>query len=199
MVTSESMTSPLSSKLILIDNFDSFTYNLVQAFRSLGAEVLVYTNATIAIPDIEREKPTHLLLGPGPGSPSNAGALMNILGFACERMPILGVCLGHQAIGLHYGATLVQGKKGMHGKSVHLEHSQDRLFTNLPSPMQVGLYNSLALIDIPEVLHIDSVSSDGTIMAISHQKHPIFGVQFHPESILSPMGMHLLNNFLETT
>jgi anthranilate synthase/aminodeoxychorismate synthase-like glutamine amidotransferase len=184
-------------KLIIIDNYDSFTYNLVQAFQALKVDVHVYKNNEVDLQSLKNDKPTHLVLGPGPGKPQNAGITLEALRHFSDKIPILGVCLGHQAIGIHFGATLTSGFNLQHGKKDQIWHSQKRLFATLPTPIQVGRYHSLMITDIPTSFYIDAKSDDGTIMAVAHKKHPIFGVQFHPESILSPMGMLLLERFVE--
>jgi anthranilate synthase/aminodeoxychorismate synthase-like glutamine amidotransferase len=184
-------------KIILIDNYDSFTYNLVQTFQALGVTVKVVKNNQVILDELIQFSPTHLLLGPGPSIPTNAGSTMKVLDYFATKIPILGVCLGHQAIGIHFGATLIKSTQVQHGKKDFIEHSKERLFKNLPSPLQVGRYHSLMLTDIPQELTIDAKSKDGTIMAISHKEFPIFGIQFHPESILSPRGTSVLSHFLE--
>ena len=144
-------------------------------------------------------RPSHIVLGPGPGTPEQAGITMDLLRNFCGTIPILGVCLGHQAIGIHYGARLVESHQIQHGRQAQIVHDQTGLFKRLPSPLQVGRYHSLMLTDIPDELTIDATSSDGTVMAISHKIHPTFGVQFHPESILSVAGLPLLSHFMELT
>ena len=184
-------------KLLIIDNYDSFTYNLTQAFIYLGADVLVYRNDQITVKEAQEQQPTHLLISPGPGKPNEAGICLKIIEHFLPTIPILGVCLGHQALAQLLGANLSQAKVLMHGKQDKIEHLNKGIFQGLPSPLLVGRYHSLAIKDPPPELEVTAWSTDGEIMAIKHKIYQAFGIQFHPESILCPKGMILMNNFLQ--
>ena len=187
--------------ILLIDNYDSFSYNLYQLVGSLGAEVEVVRNDAVTLADIARRKPSHVILSPGPGRPEDAGitpAAAREVG-ALMGIPTLGVCLGHQAICAAFGAKVVHAKTLMHGKqSVAALRGESRLFAGLPDRIPVARYHSLAAdpATIPDCLRVTAVADDGEIMAVEHEKHPIFGVQFHPESILTPDGRRIMENFI---
>jgi anthranilate synthase/aminodeoxychorismate synthase-like glutamine amidotransferase len=186
--------------ILLLDNYDSFTFNLAQAFWELGAELRVLRSDTVSLADVERLSPTALVISPGPGRPGAAGISTAAVRAFSGRIPILGVCLGHQAIGEVFGATLGFAKRVLHGKSSRITHSGKGLFAGLPSSFAVGRYHSLSLQDdsVPESLEVTAVSEDdGEVMAVRHRTHPTVGVQFHPESVLTPEGPTLLRNFLE--
>ena len=187
------------SKLLLIDNYDSFTFNLAQAFQVLGAEVVVVRNDQISVDEADALSPTHLCISPGPGRPEDAGVSMEMIRHFSGRIPILGVCLGHQSISLVYDGTVVAAMGLMHGKDSPVYHDGKGLYLGLPNPFQAGRYHSLAVPEqgVPKGFHVDSYTSDGEVMGIRHQTLPIQGVQFHPESILTPQGDRLLQNFLE--
>ncbi|MDP3559003.1 MAG: aminodeoxychorismate/anthranilate synthase component II [Legionellaceae bacterium] len=182
--------------IILIDNYDSFTYNLVHMLEQLGQQIEVYPHDGIDIPLIREKNPTHIILSPGPKDPEHAGICLPLIQALYRDYPILGVCLGHQCIAHAFGARIHQAPLIMHGKTSLIEHHGRKLFQGVPSPFQAMRYHSL-IVDIttlPESLAIDAWADD-TIMAISHREYPLFGVQFHPESILTEWGMVLLQNF----
>lgn len=184
--------------LVLIDNYDSFTYNLVQYFQILKQEVRVFKHDEISIDQIESLKPDHLVISPGPGNPDQAGISLDIIKKFVGRIPILGVCLGHQCIGQYYGAKIIQAQQIMHGKTSSILHNQQGLFQNLSNPLSVTRYHSLVIDPetLPDCLAITAQDSRGEIMAIAHRTLPIHGVQFHPESILSEHGLLIFKNFL---
>ena len=190
--------------LLMIDNYDSFTFNLVQYFGELGEEVRVFRNDEIDVAGIAALKPDHLVLSPGPCSPAEAGICVEAIQAFIGKMPILGVCLGHQAIGAALGGRIVRAKTQMHGKTDVLSHDGRGVYTGLPNPFTVIRYHSLVIEQDtrPEVLEITSTSQDGEIMGVRHRelagtKTPLEGVQFHPESILTEHGHAMLKNFLE--
>ena len=186
-------------KLLLIDNYDSFTFNLAQAFMVLGAEVEVYRNDQITVADAEALAPTHLCISPGPGRPEEAGVSMDMVQHFARRVPVLGVCLGHQSIATVFGGQVVHAKRLMHGKDSPVYHDGRGIYFGMPNPFQAGRYHSLAVPEsgIPEGFSVDSYTSDGEVMGIRHAVLPVLGVQFHPESVLTPQGDRLLQNFLE--
>lgn len=181
----------------MIDNYDSFTYNLVQYFQCLGQEVLVYEHDKISLNKIRALKPQYLVISPGPKSPNDAGISLEVIQEFYRTIPILGVCLGHQCLAQAFGGTIIFAPEIMHGKTSAITHHQQGLFRNIPNQFEVTRYHSLAvdISSLPECFTIDAWADD-TIMAISHRQHPLFGLQFHPESILSQYGLHLLENFL---
>ena len=186
-------------KVLMIDNFDSFTYNLVQGFRAQGAEVVVFRNNAITTEQAQALRPTHLVISPGPGRPTDAGVSMPLIQKFALRIPILGVCLGHQCIVETFGGKIVYAQQLMHGKASVIEHDQTTIFTNLDNPMIAGRYHSLAadITSLPKNLDISATTEDNEIMAVRHKAYPIEGVQFHPESILTPLGEKLMQNFLQ--
>lgn len=186
-------------KLLLIDNYDSFTFNLAQAFMVLGAEVEVHRNDRITVADGEAMAPTHLCISPGPGRPEEAGVSMDMVRHFSQRIPVLGVCLGHQSIATVFGGEVVHAKRLMHGKDSPVYHDGRGLYFGMPNPFQAGRYHSLAVPEsgVPEGFSVDSYTSDGEVMGIRHQKYPVLGVQFHPESVLTPQGDRLLQNFID--
>ena len=186
--------------ILLIDNYDSFTFNLAQAFQVLGAEVLVYRNDQIDVSEASALEPTHLCISPGPGRPDDAGVSQDMISYFQDRIPILGVCLGHQSISAVFGGQVVHAKNLMHGKDSPVYHHGRGLYLGLPNPFQAGRYHSLAVPEngVPDGFVVDAYTSDGEVMGIRHTERPIMGVQFHPESILTPQGDRLLQNFLET-
>ena len=189
----------MSVRLLLIDNYDSFTYNLVQAFRTLGAEVLVWRNDKISVAEARALAPTHLVISPGPGEPLAAGECVAMIRAFAGQIPILGVCLGHQAICAAFGGDIVRAARQMHGKVSFIEHDGEGVFTGLSRPLEVGRYHSLiaAPATLPDVLRVTARSDGDEIMGVRHRTLPIEGVQFHPESVLTPEGNRLLNNFIE--
>jgi anthranilate synthase component 2 len=184
--------------LLLIDNYDSFTYNLFQYLSELGEEVEVVRNDKITIEDINRFKPHHIVISPGPSDPSHAGISNEVIKYFSPNIPMLGVCLGHQCIGYSYGSLVVRALQIMHGKASKIYHSNSGVFTGLPNPFSAIRYHSLAVQrdSLPECLEITAWTDDGTIMGLRHREFPIEGVQFHPESFMTPVGKTLLNNFL---
>jgi len=187
--------------LLMIDNYDSFTYNLVQYFAELGEEVRVVRNDEIAVDAIANMQPSRICISPGPCSPAEAGISVETIQRYAGRIPILGVCLGHQAIGEAFGGKVVRAQKVMHGKTDQIFHTGVGVFKGIPSPFTVTRYHSLAIekSSLPDVLEITATSSDGEIMGVRHRELAVEGVQFHPESILSEHGHALLKNFLQNT
>jgi anthranilate synthase/aminodeoxychorismate synthase-like glutamine amidotransferase len=186
--------------LLIIDNYDSFTYNLVQCFGELGAGPVVRRNDAIGVDEIGGLRPRAIVLSPGPCTPVEAGITVPAIRRWGAEIPILGVCLGHQAIGEAYGGKVVRARRVMHGKASRIEHAGEGIFQGLPSPLEVMRYHSLIVEreSLPEELEVVATSSDdpSEIQAIRHRRYPVWGVQFHPESILTQEGAHLLRNFL---
>ena len=187
------------AKIILIDNYDSFTYNLVHYLGQLGADVVVYRNDERSVEQILSQKPAALVLSPGPCTPDQAGITLDLIKQAPRKLPILGVCLGHQSIGQAFGGKVIGAPQLMHGKLSKIIHKGEGIFSTLPSPFEATRYHSLIVErqTLPDCLHITATTKDGLIMAFQHKKLPIHGVQFHPESIASEHGHKLLQNFLE--
>ena len=188
----------MSARLLLIDNYDSFTYNLVQAFMVLGAEVTVFRNDAIDVEAARRLAPTHLCISPGPGTPRDAGVSMDMIRAFAGRVPVLGVCLGHQSIVEVFDGEVVRAGRLMHGKTSEIEHDGRGVFAGLPRPCVVGRYHSLiaAPESLPAELEISARTAQGEIMGVRHREFAVEGVQFHPESVLTPDGPRLLANFL---
>lgn len=191
----------MTPHLLLVDNYDSFTYNLVQAFLVLGARVDVYRNDQITVEQALDMAPTHLCISPGPGRPEDAGVSLDMIGAFERRIPIFGVCLGHQSLVHHFGGRIVSAERLMHGKTSMVEHDGRTIFAGMSQPFEAGRYHSLAaaIDSIPETLEISARTSRGEIMAVRHRELPLEGVQFHPESVLTPEGDRLLKNFLALT
>jgi anthranilate synthase/aminodeoxychorismate synthase-like glutamine amidotransferase len=187
--------------LVMIDNFDSFTYNLYQYLMQLGAEVRVARNNSLTVEELEALAPRGLIISPGPGRPEGAGITVPAIGRFSGRIPILGVCLGHQAIALAFGGRVVSAQRLMHGKTSNVTADGRTLFQGIDSPFQAMRYHSLAVArePLPACLEISAESDDGEIMGIRHRSHPTEGVQFHPESIMTTVGKRLLRNFLKMT
>jgi anthranilate synthase component 2 len=185
--------------LLMIDNYDSFTYNLVQYFGELGQEVMVFRNDAISVPEIARLDPALLVISPGPCTPAQAGISLAAIREFAGRIPLLGVCLGHQAIGEAFGGRVVHAHKLMHGKVSPVEHTNRGVFRGLPNPLTCTRYHSLAVErhSLPDCLEITAWTDDGEIMGLRHRGLAVEGVQFHPESILTERGHDLLKNFLE--
>jgi para-aminobenzoate synthetase component II len=183
--------------LLVIDNYDSFTYNLVHLFAELGAEVMVRRNDEIDADEAERLAPSHLLISPGPGRPEEAGATLAILERLVPTTPTLGVCLGHQAIVQLFGGEVGQAQELVHGKASDVHHDGRGVFRGLPQDFQAGRYHSLAATSVPDALEVTATSADGEVMGVRHRVLPVEGVQFHPESVLTPLGPQLGRNFLE--
>lgn len=185
--------------LLVIDNYDSFTYNLVQYLGEMGAEMEVYRNDQITVDEIELLNPERILISPGPGTPDSAGISLGVIEAFAGRVPILGVCLGHQAIGQVFGGKVVRAPEPVHGKPVEVSHDGKTIFRDVAQPFSAGRYHSLVVEreGLPECLEISASSPDGLVMALRHKTEKIEGVQFHPESILTPEGKKLLQNFLQ--
>ncbi len=185
--------------LLMIDNYDSFTYNIVDYFGQLGEDVRVYRNDKITLEEIEALKPERLVISPGPCSPEEAGISVDAIQYFAGKLPILGVCLGHQAIGAAFGGNVVRSVSLMHGKTSPIHHDDKEIFKSLPNPFQATRYHSL-IVDrptLPDCLEVTAWVENGEIMGLRHKQLPIWGVQFHPESILTEGGMQLLQNFLD--
>ncbi len=185
--------------LLMIDNYDSFTYNLVQYLGELGEEVRVVRNDRITVAEIERLAPTHIVISPGPCTPNEAGVSVETVRQLGDRIPILGVCLGHQSIGAAYGGRIVRARRLMHGKTSMIHHRGQGVFRDLPSPFEATRYHSLVIEreTLPDCLEITAWTEDGEIMGVRHKRFAVEGVQFHPESILTQHGHELLSNFLK--
>ena len=186
-------------KLLMIDNYDSFTYNLVQYFAELGAEVLVHRNDEISLADIAALTPSHLVVSPGPCSPAEAGISVATIQHFAGKLPILGVCLGHQSIGAAFGGRIIRAQQLMHGKTSVIHTTQQGVFADLPKDFTVNRYHSLSIerSSCPAELEVTAWTDDGEIMGVRHRSLAVQGVQFHPESILTEHGHALLNNFLK--
>ena len=186
--------------LLVIDNYDSFTYNLVQYLGEMGAEMRIFRNDEITADAIETDlKPERILISPGPGTPDDAGISLEVIERFAGRLPILGVCLGHQAIGQHFGGKVIRAPEPVHGKPVTVNHDGRSIFAGIPDGFAAGRYHSLVVErdSMPECLEVSATSPDGLVMAMRHREMPIEGVQFHPESILTENGKTMLRNFLE--
>jgi anthranilate synthase/aminodeoxychorismate synthase-like glutamine amidotransferase len=186
--------------LLLIDNYDSFTFNLAHRIGELGAVVKVVRNDAVTVPDIERLAPERLVISPGPGRPETAGVTIEALQRFVGRIPVLGVCLGHQALSIAFGGRVERAARPMHGKVSRVRHDGSMLFAGVPQPFEAGRYHSLVIPrdGVPHGFVVTaSVVEDDTVMAIQHERAPAFGVQFHPESVLTDVGQQLLRNFLE--
>ncbi|MDD3293359.1 MAG: aminodeoxychorismate/anthranilate synthase component II [Geobacteraceae bacterium] len=185
--------------LLMIDNYDSFTYNLVQYFGQLGEDVVVHRNDRITLDEIEALAPARIVVSPGPCSPGEAGISVEAIRRFAGRIPLLGVCLGHQAIGAAFGGNVVRSISLMHGKTSPIHHDEKGLFKGLPNPFEATRYHSLIVerSTLPDCLEVTAWVDNGEIMGLAHRELPIWGVQFHPESILTVGGMDLLRNFLE--
>ena len=186
----------MSPRLLMIDNYDSFTYNLVHLFAVLGADVVVHRNDEITPDEAEAFAPTHLVVSPGPGRPEDAGASLAILDRLSGRVPTLGVCLGHQALVQLHGGTVGQARDLVHGKATIVRHDGRGIFRDLPEDFLAGRYHSLAATSVPDVFEISATAPDGEVMAVRHVSLPVDGVQFHPESVLTPQGIDIARNFL---
>jgi anthranilate synthase/aminodeoxychorismate synthase-like glutamine amidotransferase len=184
--------------IFMIDNYDSFTFNLVQYFQEMGEKVKVFRNDKVTVSDIERMKPDCLVISPGPGYPQQAGISVEAVRHFVGRIPILGVCLGHQAIGHAFGARIGRARRLMHGKVSRVRHDGRRIFRGLENPFEATRYHSLSVQreGLPDCLRITATSEGDEIMAVRHKRHAVEGVQFHPESILTTCGKQLLRNFL---
>jgi anthranilate synthase component II len=183
--------------ILLVDNYDSFTYNLAHLFGELGAEVLVRRNDELDADEAERLAPSHLVVSPGPGRPGGAGAAVEIVRRLSGEAPVLGVCLGHQVIVEAFGGEIGPARELVHGKARTVRADGCGLFRGLPEEFEAGRYHSLAATTIPDALEVAATSPDGEVMAVRHRKLPVHGLQFHPESVLTPLGPQLARNFLE--
>ena len=188
-------------RMLLIDNYDSFTYNLVQAFAAQGAEVMVYRNDAITVEEALELEPTHLVISPGPGRPEDAGVSLDMIAAFADRIPVLGVCLGHQSLVHHFGGSIVRAERLMHGKTSMAKHDGKTIFEGLSQPFEVGRYHSLCAEQdsLPEELELTAETDRGEIMGVRHKTLPLEGVQFHPESVLTPEGDQLMANFMRMT
>jgi len=185
--------------ILMIDNYDSFTYNLVQYLGELGQLVKVFRNDTLTIDEIKKLNPAKIVISPGPGRPEDAGISCQLIRQFCGKIPILGVCLGHQAIGYVFGAKIVGAKKLMHGKTSKIYHNKKDIFKGIPNPFLATRYHSLLVErkSLPDCLEITASTSENEIMGLKHQLYPVWGVQFHPESILTKSGKQILDNFIK--
>jgi len=185
--------------IVLIDNYDSFSYNLVQALADLGADVRVFRNDETTVEEIESLGPDGIVISPGPCTPKEAGISVDVIKHFSGRVPILGVCLGHQCVGAAFGATVSNAGRIMHGKTSVINHQDTDLYKGVEDQFPAGRYHSLAVLagDLPQELVVDATSEDGEIMGMHHSEHLTYGVQFHPESVLTPSGKRLLGNFLQ--
>jgi anthranilate synthase/aminodeoxychorismate synthase-like glutamine amidotransferase len=186
-------------RVLVVDNYDSFTFNLVQAFLTAEADVTVRTNDGVTPDEAEELAPTHLVVSPGPGRPEAAGASMAVIERFAGRIPVLGVCLGHQAVAAVFGGRVGAARTIMHGKASEIHHDGRTIYAGLPDPFPAGRYHSLAVaeVDLPAELTVSAHTADGEIMGIRHRSLPVEGVQFHPESVLTPLGDRLLRSFLD--
>jgi para-aminobenzoate synthetase component 2 len=183
--------------ILLVDNYDSFTYNLAHLFGELGCEVTVRRNDELDADEAERLAPDYLVVSPGPGRPSDAGSSGEIVGRLAPRTPTLGVCLGHQVIVEAFGGRVGAARELVHGKATEVVHDGRGLFAGLPASFEAGRYHSLAATTVPAVLEVSAITEDGEVMAVRHRELPVDGVQFHPESVLTPLGPQIARNFLE--
>ena len=185
-------------RMLLIDNYDSFTYNLVQAFAAHGADVMVYRNDMITVDEGVALNPTHLVISPGPGRPDDAGVSLDMIAAFAGKLPILGVCLGHQSIVQQQGGEIVRAERLMHGKTSQIKHDGKKIFNGISQPFEVGRYHSLCVErgSLPDALQVTAETERGEIMGVRHKTLQIEGVQFHPESVLTPEGETLMTNFM---
>jgi len=183
--------------IVIIDNYDSFTYNLVQYLGELGAEITVYRNDAITVDELRQRSPSHIVISPGPGNPDDAGVSNQVIAELGPEIPLLGVCLGHQCIGSVFGGQVIRAQRLLHGKTSPIYHYSDGLFLGVPSPFEATRYHSLIVDnELPADLEITAFTRQGELMGLRHRRFPIFGVQFHPESILTSAGKQILHNFL---
>jgi anthranilate synthase/aminodeoxychorismate synthase-like glutamine amidotransferase len=186
--------------VFVLDNYDSFTYNLVQYLGELGAQMIVRRNNQVTMSEVEAMAPSHIVISPGPGRPEDAGVTPELIRRFGPRVPTLGVCLGHQAIGMVYGGRVVRAPVPMHGKTSIIEHDGRGVFAGLTTPIEASRYHSLVVAadDMPDVLEVSARTRDGIVMGLRHREHPVHGVQFHPESVLTADGRRMLRNFLDS-
>ncbi len=184
--------------IVVIDNYDSFTYNLVQYLGELGAEPRVFRNDRVTLDELRALDPTHIVISPGPGDPTEGGISNAAICEFYRKVPVLGVCLGHQCIGHVFGGVVTRAPRLMHGKTSRIFHKGGHLYEGLPSPFEAGRYHSLIVKEpLPPELQVTAFTDTGEVMGLQHKEFPLFGVQFHPESVLTPYGKQLLRNFLE--
>lgn len=185
--------------ILVIDNYDSFTYNLVQLLGEMGAELCVVRNDQISLADVRALNPTRIVISPGPGNPDDGGVSLDVIGQMGKETPVLGVCLGHQCIGQIYGGVVKRAARQMHGKTSMIYHDGDPMFAGVPNPFEATRYHSLIVEPetLPDSLRVTARTEEGEIMGLRHVTYPVMGVQFHPESILTPDGRQILRNFLE--
>ncbi len=188
-------------RMLLIDNYDSFTYNLLQAFAAQGADVMVYRNDAITTQEALALEPTHLVISPGPGRPEDAGVSLAMIAAFADHVPVLGVCLGHQCLVQHFGGAIVRAERLMHGKTSMVDHDGKSIYADLPQPFEVGRYHSLCaeIESLPDELELTAQTERDEIMGVRHRELPLEGVQFHPESVLTPEGDRLMANFMRMT
>ena len=186
-------------RIVMIDNYDSFTYNLVQYLGEMGQELIVFRNDRVTLAEVKRLKPDRIVISPGPGSPKDAGMSNEIIREMGPKVPVLGVCLGHQCIGASFGGKVERNWRLMHGKTSLIHHDGKGIFRGLPNPFEATRYHSLVVRKegFPAVLRVTARTKEGEVMGLQHRRHPIYGVQFHPESILTVAGKQLLKNFLK--
>lgn len=189
----------MSATILMIDNYDSFTFNLVQGFRGLGASVVVHRNDQISLQDAVALQKTHVVISPGPGNPDSAGISVDLVQAVAGKLPVLGVCLGHQSIVAAFGGTIERAPRQMHGKTSDIEHDGQGVFASIASPFTVGRYHSLTAVHdtLPDELMVTSRTDRDEIMGVRHRQYAVEGVQFHPESVLTPEGLKLMKNFIE--
>ncbi len=186
--------------ILVIDNYDSFTYNLVQYLGELGAELVVRRNDQVTVEDIERAGPSHIVISPGPGDPSDGGVSNDVIRRLYKTVPILGVCLGHQCMGYVFGGRVARAPRLMHGKISRIFHDGRGVFNGLPNPFEAGRYHSLIVEEpLPAELLVTAFTAEGEVMGLRHREYPLEGVQFHPESVLTRHGKQILRNFLESS
>jgi anthranilate synthase component II len=184
--------------IVVIDNYDSFTYNLVQYFGELGAELTVFRNDEVTVAELEALRPDHIVISPGPGDPQDGGVSSDVIRAFGPTTPVLGVCLGHQCIGEVYGGVVSRAPRLMHGKTSSVYHNGQGVFNGIPSPFKATRYHSLIVEEpLPDVLEVTAFTRDGEVMGLHHREYPVMGVQFHPESILTEHGKRILRNFLD--
>jgi len=183
--------------ILVIDNYDSFTYNLVQYLGEMGNELRVFRNDRVTLDEIEALKPSHIVISPGPGAPHDAGISEKVIQCFHKTLPILGVCLGHQAIGEVFGGKIVRAPTLMHGKTSPILHDSRTVFRGLPQGFPATRYHSLVVTDVPACLEVSAQTAEGVVMGLRHREYPVEGIQFHPESIMTVVGKQLLANFME--
>jgi len=187
--------------ILMIDNYDSFTFNIVQYLEQMGEKVETYRNDKITTEEIKRKKPRAIFLSPGPCTPKEAGITVDVVREFYKDVPIMGICLGHQSIGYAFGAKIVRADRIMHGKISQVKHDGKTIFAGVPNPFPAGRYHSLIVVreTLPEFLEVSAETEEGEIMGLRHKKYPVEGIQFHPESVLTPQGKRIIRNFLKYT